>query len=606
MKLNEYVAKFLENQANIFTVSGAGNLSIIHEIKKLGKSKLICNLHEQACTIASYSNSRLTNGIAVSIVTTGPGSTNAIAGVTTAWLDSTAILVISGQVPTKQTIKTAKEKNGVTLRTNGPQEINIIDIIAPITKFATTIYDPALIRYTLEKAIYIAKSGRPGPVWIEIPQDIQNTEIGNPNDLIQYEVPDTKLNINKLDNSTINRVLDLIYTSTRPVIIWGYGVETSNCETKMRKFCDTMKAPLLVSWKTIDDVEDEYPYYIGRFGIFGQRAANFTIQNSDLIINVGSRLGIPQIGYDEKDFAREAKIITIDIDPNENKKYLKKPEISIDLSADEFLNSILDKINITKLQSYENWLLTCLNWKIKYPVCLPEYRKSQFINSYHFIDELSNLMEEGDIFIPNASGTAYTCTHQTVKVKKNQKIITSNNLAEMGYDLPAAIGVAVENPSKRVILVTGDGSFQMNIQELQTIINYKLNVKIFYLSNNGYMTIRNTQKSMFDGQFTASNESDGLKMPNIEKIAYAYGFDFFKIKDGNDLIDGIKNTIQGVKPTICEVVLDPNQTCYPKAALRIDNGIKYQMPLEDMFPFLPREEFKRQMIVKIHPNSDYE
>jgi acetolactate synthase-1/2/3 large subunit len=606
MKVSEYIAKFLENQSNIFTVSGAGNLSIIHEIKKLGKSKLICNLHEQACTIASYSNSRLTNNIGVSVVTTGPGATNAITGVTTAWLDSTAILVISGQVPTKQTIKTIKEQNGIVLRTNGPQEINIVDIVTPITKFATTIYDAKSIRYNLEKAIYISKSGRPGPVWLDIPQDIQNIDIGNPCDLIHYDVPDTDLKEDDLDNSIIAQILDLIYKSTRPIIIWGYGVESSKCESKMREFCDTIKAPLLVSWKTIDDVEEEYPYYIGRFGIFGQRAANFTIQNADLIINVGSRLGIPQIGYNEKDFAREAKIITIDIDPNENKKYLKKPDISINSSAGKFLHSIFDKIDSNKLQSYDNWLFTCLDWKRRYPVCLPEYRESQFVNSYHFIDELSNLMEEGDIFIPNASGTAYTCTHQTVKVKKGQKIITSNNLAEMGYDLPAAIGVAVENHSKRVILVTGDGSFQMNIQELQTIINYKLNVKIFYLNNNGYMTIRNTQKTMFDGQFAASDESDGLNMPNIEKIAYAYGFKYYKMQNRNNLIECINNTLLGHDPTICEIILDPNQTCYPKTSLRVDNDVRFQMPLEDMFPFLPREEFKKQMIVKIHPNSDYE
>jgi acetolactate synthase-1/2/3 large subunit len=606
MKVSEYIAHFLRDHSNIFTVSGAGNLAIIHEIKKLGKSKLICNLHEQACTIAAYSNARLKNDIGVAIVTTGPGGTNAITGVATAWLDSVPILVISGQVPIKQTVAKLKEDRRLYLRTNGIQEINIIDVVKPITKFAMTVDDPKRIRYYLEQAILAAKDGRPGPVWLDIPQDIQSADIGDPAHLEKFEIILPEI-ISK-NRYVTKDVLNLISNATRPIIIWGYGVEASHCEDTMRKFCDILKAPLLVSWKTIDDVEETYPYYIGRFGIFGQRAANLTVQNADLIINIGSRLGIPQIGYNEADFAREAKIITVDVDFNENTKYQRNPDISINLSVDNFLSSILNDISSIQLPSWNQWLTTCLEWKQKYPVCLPEYKDEKFVNSYYLIDALSDLMEEGDIFIPNASGTAYTCTHQAFKVKKGQKIITSNNLAEMGYDLPAVIGVAVENPSKRVVLVTGDGSLQMNIQELQTIINYKLNVKIIYLNNCGYMTIRNTQKTMFDGKFTASDESDGLRMPNIAKIAYAYGFEYYKIETNDSLNCSLRSALLwDNKPTICEVVLDPNQTCYPKTALRIDaDGNKKQMPLEDLYPFLPRDEFKKLMIVKLHPNSDYE
>jgi acetolactate synthase-1/2/3 large subunit len=605
MKVCEYISHFLKPYSNIFTISGAGNLSIINQVKKLGKSKLICNLHEQACTIAAYSNARIKDDIGVAIVTTGPGGTNAITGVATSWLDSVPVLVISGQIPFPQTLSELKQKRNIQLRTNGLQEINIIDIITPITKFAKTIDDPKKIKYYLEKAVYMAKTGRPGPVWLDVPQDIQNIEIGDPNSLESFNIPDSKIEV--LDESTVNKVLNLISNSSRPVVIWGYGVESSQCEDIMRKFCDTLKAPVLVSWKTIDDVEDTYEYYIGRFGIFGQRAANFTIQNSDLIINIGSRLGIPQIGYNEDDFAREAKLITVDIDPNENKKYKRTPDVFVDISAKSFLQSITNKLTNSHIGDYTNWLSTCMKWKEKYPICLPEYRKGKFINSYHLIDTLSDIMEEGDIFIPNASGTAYTCTHQTFKVKKNQKIITSNNLAEMGYDLPASIGIAVENPSKKVILVTGDGSLQMNIQELQTIINYKLNIKIIYLSNRGYLTIRNTQKTLFNGNLTASDESDGLCMPNIKKIAHAYGFKYYKIKNNKTLKNDLQSAISSDNiPTICEIILDPNQTCYPKSALRIDeNGIGKQMPLEDMYPFLPREEFKKSMIIKLHPNSDY-
>jgi len=606
MKVSEYIAQFLKNQSNIFTVSGAGNLAIIHEIKQLGKSKLICNLHEQACTIAAYSNARLINDIGVAIVTTGPGGTNAITGVTTAWLDSVPVLVISGQVPLKQTVTKLKEERLLNLRTNGLQEVNIVDVVKPITKLAITVDNPKLIRYYLELAVYTAKDGRPGPVWLDIPQDIQSAEIGDPNFLEKIDVVDLRTDApNRRD---VENIRYLISKATRPVIIWGYGVEASRCEENMRKFCEILKAPLLVSWKTIDDVEETYPYYIGRFGIFGQRAANLAVQNADLIINIGSRLGMPQVGYNEADFAREAKIITVDVDYNENIKYQRRPDVFVNLSAGKFLNTILGEITSIHIPHWDKWLATCLDWKKKYPVCLPEYKNEQFVNSYYLIDTLSDIMEEGDIFIPNASGTAYTCTHQAFKVKKGQKIITSNNLAEMGYDLPAVIGVAVENPSKRVVLVTGDGSLQMNIQELQTIINYKLNVKIVYLSNRGYMTIRNTQKTMFGGKFTASDQSDGLNMPDISKIAYAYGFEYCKIQTNDALNSSLRSALLwDNNPTICEVILDPNQTCYPKTALRIDaSGNKKQMPLEDLYPFLPRDEFKKLMIVKLHPNSDYE
>jgi len=604
MKTSEYIAYFLSKYSNIFTVSGAGNLSIINEIKKLNKSKLICPLHEQACSIAAYSNSRFTKDLGVAIVTTGPGGTNAITGVSTAWLDSAAVLIISGQVPIKQSIQQKKLDTGASLRTNGPQEINIIDIVSPITKFATTIDDAKKIRYYLEKAVYTAKNKRPGPVWLDIPQDIQNEEIGDPESLLSFEEPKEDKNSSDFD---LYKIYELISSSKRPVIIWGYGVQASNSETEMRKFCDKLKIPVLVTWKAIQDLEENYPYYIGRFGIFGQRASNLTIQNSDLIINLGSRLGMPQIGYAEKDFAREAKLITIDIDENENKKYIKQPELALTMSVSDFLNKINPFIKDLNIPNYSEWIEICKNWKNKYPLCLEEYKKeTNYVNSYYFIERLSDFLKEGDIFIPNASGTAYTCTHQTFKVKKNQKIITSNNLAEMGYDLPATIGIGVVDASKQIVLITGDGSLQMNIQELQTIKNYKLNVKIFYLSNQGYLTIRNTQKTSFNGLLTASDESDGLKMPDINKIASAYEFNYFKICNNNSVDEMIQKVLQNENPTICEISMNPNQTCYPKTAVRIENGKVKQMPLEDLFPFLPRNIFKKEMIVKLHINSDYE
>jgi acetolactate synthase-1/2/3 large subunit len=603
MKVNEYIAKALSEYSNIFTISGAGNLHIIDEIKKLNKSKLICPLHEQSCSIAAYSNSRYNKNLGVAIVTTGPGATNAITGVATAWLDSVPILVISGQVPYKQTIHQKKLELGTSLRTNGIQEINIVDIVSPITKFSVTVDDAKKIKYYFEKAIYLAKNKRPGPVWLDIPQDIQTQEIGNIEDLLSFNEFDN----DEVDFIDVDKIYQLISSSNRPVIVWGYGVQASQSEIKMREFCDKLKMPVLVTWKAIHDLEETYPYYIGRFGIFGQRASNLTIQNADLIINVGSRLSLNQIGYEEKDFAREAKLITIDIDKNENIKFKKTPELALTMSASIFLDKILPFIKNKSFPDFSKWVDICKKWKEKYPLCLKEYvDQKDYVNSYYLVERLSHHLKEGDIFIPNASGTAYTCTHQTFKVKKNQKIITSNNLAEMGYDLPAVIGIGVVDPSKQVVLITGDGSFQMNIQELQTIKNYDLKVKIFYLSNKGYLTIRNSQKAMFNGSLTASNETDGLRMPNIEPIASAYNFKYIKMNNNNCVDDIIEYVLNEDESIICKVMIDPEQTCYPKTSLRIENGNKKQMPLEDLFPFLPRKEFKKEMIVKLHTNSDYE
>jgi|LauGreDrversion4_2_1035121.scaffolds.fasta_scaffold64822_3 acetolactate synthase-1/2/3 large subunit len=603
MKVNEYIAWILSEYPNIFTVSGAGNLHIINAIKKLNKSKLICPLHEQSCTIASYSNARYNKNLGVSIVTTGPGATNAITGVATAWLDSVPVLVISGQVPYKQTIHQKKLESGASLRTNGIQEINIVDIVSPITKFAITVNDAKKIRYYFEKAIYLAKNKRPGPVWLDIPQDIQTQEIGNPEDLLSFNEYDN----NEIQHIDFDKIYELISSSKRPVIVWGYGVQVSQSESKMREFCDILKMPVLVTWKAIHDLEETYPYYIGRFGIFGQRASNLTIQNADLIINVGSRLGLNQIGYQENDFAREAKLITIDIDKNENIKYKKTPDLALTMSASEFLDKTLPFVRNQTIPDFSQWTDICKKWKEKYPLCLKEYiEEKDYVNSYYLVERLSHYLKEGDTFIPNASGTAYTCTHQTFKVKKNQKIITSNNLAEMGYDLPATIGVGVVDPSKQIVLITGDGSFQMNIQELQTIKNYNLKVKIFYLSNKGYLTIRNSQKSMFNGFLTASDETDGLRMPNIEPIALAYNFKYVKMNDNNSVDDVIEYVLNKDESVICEVMINPEQTCYPKTSLRMENGVAKQMPLEDLFPFLPRKEFKNEMIVKLHINSDYE
>jgi len=595
IKVSDYVAKFLaehKNTANtIFMVSGGGNMHLIDSLGKNKDLEYICNHHEQACTYAAEGYARVTNKIGLAYVTTGPGGTNAITGVYSAWVDSIPTLTISGQVKFETTIASQPNLN---LRQLGDQEVDIISIVKSITKYAVMITDKNSIKYHLQKAVYESKSGRPGPVWLDIPLDIQGAMI-NEDDLTEFEIP-KKINY----NNRINEVIKLLKTSKRPVIIAGNGITLSGANKDFLDLINILKIPVVGTFARYDIIKNDSKYFFGRYGTVGNRMANFTVQNSDLIIAIGARLNIRAVSYNWEYFGREAKKIVVDIDSNELEKHTLDIDLKINSDAKEFITTLCKKIDTSYSKKYIKWFDKCLIYKSKYPTLDP-YREENIniIDSYNFFDKLSNLAN-GNIKYIFGNGTACVSSYQSLKLYKNQQVIVNSGCAAMGYDLPAAIGSCIANDQKDVICVTGEGSFQMNIQELQTIIHNNLPIKIFILNNGGYISIRNTQNGFFKGNKVGADKDSGISFPDTIKISKAYGFKTFKLSNYEDMINNLENILNYNGPLICEVMLSSEEKMFPKLSSEIKaDGTMVSKPLEDMFPFLHREEFKENMIIGI-------
>jgi acetolactate synthase I/II/III large subunit len=595
MKLSDYVVSFLINQGinDVFLVPGGGNMHLIDSIGRSEKIRYICNHHEQASSMAAEGYSRLKNNIGVAFVTSGPGGTNAITGVAGSWLDSIPILIISGQVKLPDTIY-----NNKGLRQFGDQEINIIDIVKPITKYAVMVTEKNEIRYHLEKAFYLAKSGRPGPVWIDIPLDIQSTQIAE-DELIVFEPgkdiiqPDNKI--------VIGEIISLLKKSKRPLFILGNGIRLSHAESEIMEVLNILKVPAVTSINGVDLVNEDYKYYIGRPGVFGQRGANFAIQNCDLLISIGSRLMLRQIGFNYKMFAREAIKIIVDIDENELNKKSLNANIKICYDARKFINDflkILKSQNIL-IDNLNEWKEKCVYWKEKYNKIEPQFsNQEEYVNSYYFIDKLNNFLSKEDHIITSV-GTAKISTLFAIKIKSGQRLITNKSLAAMGYGLPAAIGACVANGRKQVICIENDGSLQFNIQELQTVVHYELPIKIFVFNNNGYLSIKITQKNYFPGNLTAADPSTGVSFPDLKKMAKAYNIPFIRINNKNEINKKLKKVFNNAGCIICEIMMDPWQDLVPKVkSVQRKNGMIVSKTLEDMYPFLDREEYRANMIVK--------
>lgn len=600
IKISDHIVKLIENLGvkQVFLISGGG---IIHVIDSIGKSKklqYICNQHEQASAMAAESYARITNNIGVCIVTSGPGSTNTLTGVLGGWLDSIPMLIISGQV------KREMIGSGRTLRQLGDQEINIVDIVRPITKYAICVTEPNEIQYHFDKAVFLAKSGRPGPVWLDVPLDIQGS-IVNPNDLRKFNKSEIKLSYKtdkKLLKKQASKVIARLRSSKRPVLFVGNGVRLSNAEKELLKLINLLKIPVLTSFTGYDLVGSDNKYYFGRPGTVGQRAANFIIQNSDFLLVVGSRLNIRMLGYNYQSFAREAFKVIVDIDKAELSKKTIMPQMRINFDSKVFIQEMIRQLNNEiKHTDINNWITRCLEWSKKYPQILEEYRREKkYVNVYHFIETLSRYLEPTDI-IAVSDGTACVCTYQTVKFPQGTRIVVNSGCAAMGYGLPAAIGVCFACNKGKTICIEGDGSIQLNLAELQTIVYYKLPIKIFVYNNEGYVSIRLTQKNLFHSHFVASGPESGVSSPNILKIAKAYGIKTERIKNHIKMDRKIKHVLDYPGPVLCEVILSPNHEFLPKSASKqLQNGSFVSRPLEDMYPFLDRKELEEIMIAPLH------
>jgi len=590
IKVSDYIIRFINKNMgvkDIFMLAGGGWM---HMLNSLGENKninYVCNLHEQGAAIAAEAYGQYTNNIGVAMVTTGPGGTNAITGVAAAWIDSTPMMIISGQVKRTDMIL---DKN---LRQFGSQEVNIIPIVKPITKYAVTVMNPEKIRYHLEKAYYMAITGRKGPVWLDIPLDVQGSIIDERK--LEKFVPKKEINFNF--NKKINTVINLINKSKRPVFFVGNGVCLSNAQKQFLQLAKNLNIPILTTWKTIDLLDEKNPLFIGRPGSIASRGANFNLQNSDLFISIGARMDLPQTAFNHKNFAKNAKKIVVDIDENEIKKLNMNIDIKLVCNAKLFIDELYKKKE--KIIYKDNgWIKQCKGLLNKYPLVLKEYFKlKKYVNSYVFVDALSKEMSEKDILIPGSSGSCSEITCQSFRVKKGQVILNNQGLGSMGFGLPASIGACMASGEKKTVCINGDGGFFLNIQELETVKRLNLPIKFFILNNDGYGSIRNMQNSHFNGRYVGSEKTSGLTLPNIRKVAKSYGIQASKIDNQKKLNEKIRKILNSKGPHICEIIITPNQQTQPKvSSKKLENGSMISMPIENMYPFLSEEELNDNII----------
>ena len=591
IKVSDFIAKFIaeheDTAKTVFMVSGGGNMHLIDSLGKNENLEYVCNHHEQACAIAAEGYARVSNKIGIAYVTTGPGGTNAITGVYGAWVDSIPMMIISGQVKFQTTVASQPELN---LRQLGDQEVNIVDIVRPITKYAVMITDKNSIKFHLQKAVYEAKHGRPGPVWLDVPLDIQGAMVDEA-DLVEFKIPEEP----KFDTK-IPQVLDALKAAKRPVIIAGNGVTLAGANEDFLKLIEILKIPVIGTFARYDIVRNDHELFFGRYGTIGNRAANFVVQNSDLIIAVGARLNIRAVSYNWEFFGREAKKILVDIDENELNKKTIAADIKIKSDAKVFISDLRSVLKDEL--DFGAWLEICKNYRKNYPTIEP-FRQNvkEWVDSYNFFDVLSN--HKRDLVYVFGNGTACVSSYQSLRLYENQKVVVNSGCASMGYDLPAAIGACFANGKKDTICVTGEGSLQMNIQELQTIIHNKLPIKIFVLNNAGYISIRNTQNNFFKGHKVGSDKDSGVSFPNIVKLAEVYGFEACRIENQLNLKGELEEILSKPGAVVCEIMLSPTEKMEPKLSSKIKpDGKMVSKPLEDMFPFLPREEFYKNMIIK--------
>jgi acetolactate synthase-1/2/3 large subunit len=596
MRLADYVATRINEFSDIvYMVTGGGAMHLNDAFGKSNMKIVYCH-HEQACSIAAESYSRITNKLATVNVTTGPGGINAINGVFGAWTDSIPMLIISGQVKRETLVSTYGENGG--WRQLGDQEVDIVNMVKGITKYSILLTDPSTIKYHLDKAIYLALNGRMGPCWIDIPIDLQAIQI-DVDDLKGFDPIEFQHSNLKNLNNEIEELYTLIKKAKRPVFYVGSGIHSSKMKTNFQKIAEITGIPVVTAWNSNDLIEDDHPLYVGRPGTIGNRAGNFVVQNSDLVIVLGSRLNIRLVSYNWASFAKNAIRVGVDIDFKELNKPTCIYDHKINQDLGTFIPALLNYLsNKNELPDFSNWVSWGKERLAKYPVCLEEYwLKDNGVNPYCFIDELSNFTKEGDNIIC-ADGTACVTTFQAIKVKKNQRIFHNSGCASMGYEVPATIGAYFSDPNQsRVICIAGDGSIMMNIQELQTISGLNIPAQIFILNNKGYHSIRQTQYSFFKDNIVGCGLDSGLTFPEFSKIATAFSFDYFFIKNHQELKENLGNIMATKGKFICEIQIDLDQQFSPKVtSKKLEDGSMVTSSLEDMWPFLSKEELNLNII----------
>lgn len=594
IKVSDYIIQRLVDYGvkDVFMISGGGAMHLNDSVGRNENIQYICNHHEQASAIAAEGYARASGKLAVVIVTSGPGGTNTMTGVIGQWLDSVSVLYISGQVKQETTIASCPD---IPLRQLGDQEINIVDIVRPVTKFATTITNPLDTGRLLDEAVHFAITGRPGPVWLDVPLDIQGALVDE-QEMIPFVPPNESIGPDHM-KSNVAETLELFKKAKRPVILAGHGIRISGANDFFCNLVPELGIPVLSTFNGFDLMDSDNPLYMGRIGTIGNRSGNFVLQNCDLLLSLGSRNNIRQTGFNWNAFAGKATKIIVDIDESELDKPTLKPDLPIHMDVKDFLNELSLASKNINFPDWSEWIDWCRERKLRYPAVSGDMcEQVETVNPYYFIKTLTETLPK-DALVVAGNGTACVTLFQAGIVKKGQRYIWNSGCASMGYDLPAAIGVCFASGKRDVICLAGDGSLQMNIQELQTVVHHQLPIKIFVLNNDGYASIRQTQDSLFGGNRVACNRNSGVSFPDMSKIATAYGIPSVIIDQNQQMQVQIDQVLSTPGPVICDVRLDSCYCFTPKASSeRKPDGKMVSKPLEDMYPFLDRNEFNSNML----------
>ncbi len=595
IKVSDYIIKRLEETGtrHMFMLPGGGAM---HLNDSLGKSKIIqyvCCLHEQGCAIAAEAYARVYNQLGLLMVTTGPGGTNALTGVAGAYLESTPMFVVSGQV------KRADMINNQGVRQMGMQELDIISIVRSVTKYAALVDDPLMIRYHMERALFEALSGRKGPVWLDIPLDVQAAVVDEER-LIGF-VPPLSASHMCLEKQ-VCQVIERLNQSERPVMLAGNGIRLAQGIEEFEELVEHLSIPVLTTWNGIDLIEESNPLYFGRPGGLGHRYANFIQQNSDFLLSIGARMNLLQTGYNFDGFARAAFKVMVDIDKNELHKINVRPDLPIQSDAKEFIRLFIKNKNKVIKKDRSRWFTYCRKMKQKYPIIKEEYWKQEnLVNPYCLIEIISKYMTAEDIYVSGSSGSCIDISMQAFRVKKGQRVFCTKGLASMGYGLPSSIGACLASGGKMTVGVNGDGGFMMNIQELETIRRLNLPIKLFVLSNKGYGAIKATQTNLFNGHLVACTEDSHLSIPQIAEVAKSFGLKSMVIHSNSELEEIVQKAFKYEGPVVCEVMTPIDVTAFPKqVSYKKKDGQMESMPLEYMNPPLSDEEMMNNMIIPLY------
>jgi acetolactate synthase-1/2/3 large subunit len=600
MKLSDYVAQRVAEYGvrHVFMVTGGGAMHLNHSLGTHPDLECVFNHHEQACAMGAEAYYRLTNKLPLVNVTSGPGGTNAITGVYGAFVDSIGMLVISGQVKFETTVRST----GLKLRQYGDQELDIEELVRPITKYAVMVTDPESIRYHLEKALYLARSGRPGPCWLDIPLNVQGAQI-DPEKLKAFDPAELRSQEPWRESdlvSAVQQILDKVRQAKRPVVFAGGGVRLSGEHRSFIKVIEKLGIPVVSGWNAYDVIWDDHPLYAGRPSTVGDRAGNFVVQNADLLLILGSRLNIRQVSYNWSSFAREAYKVWVDVDPLELTKPNVKPDLGVCASLTDLLPLLAEASYEGPSAEHSQWLSWCLERRRRYPVVLPSYWDNERVNPYCFMDQLFKQLPQEQVVV-SANGSACVTSFQAGILKKGQRLWTNSGCASMGYELPAAIGCAKAMNGAPIICLAGDGSIMMNLQELETIAGNRLPVKIFLLNNSGYVSIFQTQRNFFNGVEVGAGPKSGVTLPKFERIAAAFEIPYRRIEQHGQMNEIISAVLQADGPYFCEVVVDEMQPFAPRlGSKQLPDGRIVSPALEDLTPYLSREELQGNMLIPMY------